>query len=224
MPTQRDRSEQRVQAVLWDLDGTLVQSEHLHLELEREVLASFGVEIEAEAYRSYVGTTTRAAFTHLLGLADRGDRIEEALARKRELAPDRIIQRSLPTRGVEGVLRDIPMRTHRFALVTSAERYVAEGLLERFGWRWRFETVVTADDVERPKPDPQPYLLAAERLGLSPDRTLAVEDAPNGIRSARAAGCSVAALPGTFDPDALGEAHFTLSNLGAVIGLLGVLG
>lgn len=224
MRTRHDPAEQKVQAVLWDLDGTLVKSEHLHLDLEREVLASFGVEIEAEAYRTYVGTTTRAAFTHLLGLADRGDRVEEALAMKRSLAPDRIIQRSLPTRGVEDVLRDIPMRTHRFALVTSAERYVAEGLLDRFGWSWRFETVVTADDVDSPKPDPQPYLLAAERLGIAPDRTLAVEDAPNGIRSARSAGCHVAALPGTFGAESLGEAHFTLSNLGAVIGLLGLLG
>lgn len=224
MRTRHDPASQQVQAVLWDLDGTLVQSEHLHLELEREVLASVGVVIEAEAYRAYVGTTTRAAFTHLLGLAGRGDLVEDALARKRELAPDRIIQRSLPTRGVEAVLHDIPMRTHRFALVTSAERYVAEGLLERFGWSWRFEVVVTANDVERPKPDPQPYLMAAERLGLDPAQTLAVEDAPNGIRSARAAGCRVAGLPGTFPPADLGEAHFTLSNVGAVIGLLGVLG
>jgi len=224
MRTRHDPATQAVQAVLWDLDGTLVQSEHLHLDLERDVLASFGVEVDAEAYRAYIGTTTRAAFTHLLTLANRAEVLEDALAMKRRLAPDRIIQRSLPTRGVEDVMHDVPMRTHRFALVTSAERYVAEGLLERFGWTWRFETVITANDVQQPKPDPEPYRLACERLGLPPDRTLAVEDAPNGIRSARAAGCRVAALPGTFAPSALGEAHFTLSNIGAVVGLLGVLG
>ena len=222
--TRRDTHHQQVQAVLWDLDGTLVQSEQLHLDLEREILAGYGVEVSEAAYRAFVGTSARAAFSQVLGPAGRLDVLEEALATKRRLAPDRIIQRSLPTRGVEDVLRDVPMRTHRFALVTSAERYVAEGLLERFGWTWRFEILITANDIVRPKPVPEPYRLACERLGLPPAATLAVEDAPNGIRSARAAGCRVAALPGTFEAAQLAEAHFTLSTVGAVIGLLGVLG
>ncbi len=219
-----DVRAQNIQAVLWDLDGTLVRSDRLHRDLEREVLAGYGVALSAAAQAAWVGEPTRAVFTRLLSARGLGAKVDEALARKRAAAPERILRRALPVRGIEQVLGDIPARTHRFALVTSAEGYLARGLLERFGWAWRFEAVVTADDVERPKPDPQPYRLACERLGLSPARALVVEDAPHGVRAAKAAGCRVAALPGTFEAPALAEADFLLSNVGAVVGLLGVLG
>lgn len=213
----------KIQAVLWDLDGTLVQSERLHQALEQEVLEDFGLDVSVERLEAFTGTTARAMFEALLAEEGRPELLEEVLARRLELSSARIVDRALPTRGIEAVLRDIPMRTHRFALVTSNDRQIAEGILERFGWDWRFEVLVCAEDVAAPKPAPEPYLRACEGLGLEPTRALAVEDSPRGVTSARAAGCKVAGLLGHYRQADLRGAHFTLSNVGAVPGLLSVL-
>lgn len=217
-------TQQKILAVLWDLDGTLVQTEGLHADIDREVLRGYGVDVGDEELRAATGRASREVFASILGARAMGHLVDEAYAQKLALMTERIVPRALPTRGIEGVLRDIPMRTHRFALVTSTEREVADALLERFGWSWRFEVVVGAEDVPRTKPAPDPYLRACELLGVAPAQALVVEDAPAGIRAGKAAGCHVAAVCTTFSPAELGGADFVLSNVGAVIGLLGVLG
>ncbi len=212
-----------IQAVLWDFDGTLVQTERLHADLERQVLAELGVDLDPKADLDGVGRPTRALFAAALAAAGRPELLEAALARRLELARAQVLPRAHPTRGVERVLLDVPMRTHRFAVVTSTERALVEPIVERLGWTWRFEVMVTLDDVQAPKPDPEPYRLAVQRLGLEPRQCLVVEDSPPGVEAGRAAGCRVAALPGTFPAAALHRAHYVLSNVGAVAGLLGVL-
>lgn len=207
---------QAIHAILWDLEGTLVQRSHRLPAI------------------SPLGSSTQLAAADLAGLSP-----EDALRRLLEESQSRepavrtspvdatLAQQGVgfvhPTRGVENVLADLPMRTHRFALVTSGERAVAMAILKRFGWEWRFEVTVCAEDVTHLKPHPEPYLLACERLQLAPEQTLAVEDSPAGVASARAAGCTVAALPGTHALDELKGAHYTLSNLGALTGLLSVI-
>jgi HAD superfamily hydrolase (TIGR01509 family) len=80
------------------------------------------------------------------------------------------------------------------ALVTSSLRPIADAVLKSVG-RERFDLVVTADDVTRTKPDPEPYLTAARRLGAEPVRCVVLEDSPNGVAAATAAGCAVVAVP-----------------------------
>ncbi|MGM0574372.1 MAG: HAD family hydrolase [Myxococcota bacterium] len=225
MQPSRDRHQAptNVRAVLWDMDGTLIDSERLHEDLEKRVMTELGVPFEPDVLEAHRGHPTRALFGALLERVGRADRLEEALQRRLDLVQDRVVERVVPVRGAEAALNDIPARTHRFALVTSNERVIAEGVLERFGWAWRFDVVVGVEDYDHPKPDPEPYRLACERLGVSPEHTLVVEDTPAGVASARAAGCRVAAVPHTVRPDRLQEADYVLSNLGAVVTLVHML-
>jgi HAD superfamily hydrolase (TIGR01509 family) len=80
------------------------------------------------------------------------------------------------------------------ALVTSSLGEIADAVLKSVG-RDRFDAVVTADDVTRTKPDPEPYLTAAKLLGVEPVRCVVLEDSPNGVAAATAAGCAVVAVP-----------------------------
>jgi len=128
----------------------------------------------------------------------------------------------LPLRGIEDVLRDVPARTHRFALVTVGERAAAERLLARHGWSWRFEVVV--EERAALASGVSPYGRACEALGVSTAQALVVEGLPTRVASARDAGFQVAAPVGPHTAGDLTRASFVLSNVGAVVGLLRALG
>jgi HAD superfamily hydrolase (TIGR01509 family) len=212
----------KVSVVLWDLNGTLVQTEHLHWKLETEVLATFDIDA-GTMLDGCAGMRTRDALSHVLGLAGQSGKLAEVMAYRDGLVLDRIVNRALPVRGIERALNDIPMRTHRFALVTSTDRDIADAILKRFSWSWRFECVVGGDDVVHGKPSPDPYLFACEKMGVSPGEVLVVEDSIHGIAAGKAAGCRVAAIVGTELPEQLGTADYVLSNAGALPGLLRIL-
>jgi len=187
-----------------------------------DVLAAFGVDA-GTMLDGCAGMRTRDVFSHVLGQAGQSTRLTEVMAYRAGLVLDRIVNRALPVRGIERALNDIPMRTHRFALVTSTERDLAEAILKRFSWSWRFETVVGGDDVVHGKPSPEAYRLACEKMEVSPRNALVVEDSMHGITAGKAAGCRVAAIVGTESPEQLERADYVLSNAGALPGLLRIL-
>ena len=218
----RERDGENVSVVLWDLDGTLVQTEHLRCKLENEVLAEFNID-PGPLLEGCAGMRTRDVLTRVLDAKGEGARLPEVMARWHTLVLEHVVNRALPLRGIERVLSDIPMRTHRFALVTSTDHDVADKILERFGWAWRFECVIGGDDVKEGKPAPEPYVLACEKMGVRPENALVVEDSIAGVSAAQAAGCRVAAVMGTELPENLHAAEFVLSNAGALPGLLRML-
>lgn len=217
----------RVSAVLWDLDGTLVDSEPLYAQLERQAMLEAGVAPaeydEAAKDGAFSGMSTRDIFAQMLPKSHGDQAIDEVerLMDERILAD--VVGRSQPKRGANRVLTELPARLYRCAIVTSSRRAALEATLERFGWEWRIEVLVSADDVACRKPDPEPYELACQRLGIAPSEALAVEDSIIGITAAKAAGVRVAGVVGTMPAEALSAATWVISDLGAVPGLLGML-
>lgn len=181
-------------AVLFDMDGLLVDSEPLWFESEADVMARLG------------GTWTRQDQEHLLGSAlDRSVRyfLERAAvpARPDQVGEwlvagviDRVRDRGITVMpGAAGLVAEVAASGLPYALVTSSQRRFVDAVLSRTGMR--FPVVVTGNDVSRSKPSPEPYLLAARRLGADPGRCLVLEDSPTGVAAAEAAGCFVIAVP-----------------------------
>lgn len=177
-------------AILFDLDGTLIDSEPWHRKAEIETYAEFGFVPTDEELLESVGipmsaTIERLAERHRLAMTPDAfrerhqPRLSQHVANDLEMFPD-----------VEGAMRQLEGRV--LGLVTSSESWYVEAVLSRFGSVLsEFRVVVTSDNVTKGKPDPAPFLIAAERLGVTPDQCLAVEDSPNGLTSAMAAGCEV---------------------------------
>ncbi|PRX97261.1 HAD family hydrolase [Allonocardiopsis opalescens] len=184
-------------AVLWDMDGTLVDSEPLWAEALDEAAAELGRPLTAAVHERMTGTDDRTTMRMLVEYT--GASIGEA---ELDALHDRIVARVVDMlRTAVPVHPDAPptLRALRgagvpMAVVTSSPASVTATVLERLG-RELFDAVVTAADVERRKPDPAPYLLAAELLGVAPDRCWAVEDSPSGAESAQRAGCRVFLVP-----------------------------
>jgi HAD superfamily hydrolase (TIGR01509 family) len=178
-------------AVLWDLDGTLVDTEPLWMAAETRLAARHGATWTEEDGLALVGSD-------LLDAA----RLIEARIRS-GMTPEEIVDHLVHELG-EAMRRDQPWRPGATelvgaladagvpqALVTMSYRAIAEPVIEALP----FDAVVTGDEVEHGKPHPEPYLAAARALGVDPSDCLAVEDSATGAASADAAGCVVLVVP-----------------------------
>ncbi|MCP2163715.1 HAD family hydrolase [Goodfellowiella coeruleoviolacea] len=189
-------------AVLWDMDGTLVDSEKLWDIALHDLAAHLGGTLSSAARKAMIGANMSA--TLVLLFADLGLPAEpDALARAGDWLRQRtaeLFRGQLPWRpGAERALRAVRAAGLPTALVTSTERALTEIALDRIG-REFFDVTVCGDEVDgRNKPHPEPYLRAARLLGVRPDDCVAVEDSPTGTQAAVAAGATVLVVPCEVD-------------------------
>jgi HAD superfamily hydrolase (TIGR01509 family) len=184
------------QAVLWDMDGTLVDSEGLWSITMAELAAHLGGELSAAAREDLTGSSLRRTVTTVLREVGRPDD-EAAVDSAGRWLLDRtgaLFAAGLSWRpGAREALATVRAAGLRTALVTSTYRELTEVALDTIGRG--FDVTVCGDEVTATKPDPAPYLRAAELLGVDPARCVAVEDSPSGTASAAAAGASVLVVP-----------------------------
>ncbi len=179
-------------AVIFDMDGVLVDGEPLHFETVNELLGREGKSITLEQYKPYMGTKTGwADMISDFGLSRPREHYSPIY---RELVLNRYRDRSEALPGALSVVTALRMSGQRLAVASSSIRPWVEACLAKIGLGNAFEILVTGSEVENGKPDPEIYLLAAEKLGVDPKRCLAFEDAPAGIESAKRAGMTVWAV------------------------------
>ena len=184
-----------LEAVVFDLDGLAVDSEPVHVEAWRRAVRAAGHDFDPAWIEPYFGSPVAATAE---GLATQLRLDADELLEHRTLEFEGLTEEGLPHRpGLPEALERLRAARLRTALVTSGQRRYAEAVLEGLerDHGISFELVITRDDVERPKPDPEPYRTAAERLGVDPSVCAALEDAPAGVRSAKGAGMLVVAVP-----------------------------
>jgi HAD superfamily hydrolase (TIGR01509 family) len=203
-----------VKAVVFDMDGVIVNSEPLHLRAFQTALVPFGVTItQEEYYRTYVAFTDREVVG--LVLPDRPEAAARALAEKQRIFEGLCHDAVHPFPDTLALIRRLPPALP-MALATGAIRAEAEHALRLLGLRERFAALVAAEDCRRTKPDPEPYRLAAERLDVAPRDCLAVEDTREGIRSARGAGMVCVGVAHTHPAPLLAEADVVVETLDAL--------
>jgi HAD superfamily hydrolase (TIGR01509 family) len=176
------------------MDGLLVDTEPLWFETEAEVMARLGAAWTKEDQEQLLGGSMDNTVGYLLAKATRPARPAEVArwmtdGMLKRAAEGRVIVRP----GARELLAEVAAAGLPYALVTGSQRPFTEAVLASTGFR--FPVTVTGDDVTRTKPDPEPYLLAAKLLDAAPENCVALEDSPNGVASATAAGCHVIAVP-----------------------------
>jgi beta-phosphoglucomutase family hydrolase len=176
-------------AVLWDMDGTLIDSEEFHWIAWRETMATQGISIAHEQFLSSFGQRNDSILPRWLGASATAERIDKIANAKEEKYRQLIRKHGIsPLPGVERWVHLLHNEGWLQAIASAAPRANIEAILEALSATRVFEGIVSAEDVQRGKPDPEVYLTAASRVGVSPNRCIVVEDAAAGIEGARRAG------------------------------------
>ena len=176
------------------MDGLLVDSEPLWLEAETAVMARLGADWTAADQAQLLGGSLDRTIRYLQAKATKPVPPELIAEWLMSGVTELVRDHGVPVQpGGRELLAEVAAAGLPHALVTGSERRFMEVVLARTGLR--FDALVCADDVSMTKPDPEPYLLAAKLLGTDPARCTALEDSPNGVASAEAAGCQVIAVP-----------------------------
>jgi HAD superfamily hydrolase (TIGR01509 family) len=189
----------KLEAVLFDMDGTLVDSEKVWQAALQDLAARHGARLSDRGRAALIGATTAESMSILfedIGQpgADHDSGGHWLEARVMELFAGGLIWRP----GARELLLAIRAAGIKTALVTATARHITEAMLDTLG-RDNFDVTVTDDDVTHGKPHPEPYRFAARYLGVEPANCVAIEDSPTGITSALGAGCVVLAVPAEVD-------------------------
>jgi HAD superfamily hydrolase (TIGR01509 family) len=197
-------------AVLFDMDGILVDSEPVWYEIEGGLVERLGGTWGRHHQARCIGGTVDATCRYIAELTGTHLTVEEIQAEVMHGMADHF-RTTLPViEGAVELVDAVRARGVSTALVTSSFRVLVDAALDKLGAH-RFDVTVSGDEVRRGKPDPEPYLTACERLGVAPAEAVVVEDATNGVLSAEAAGCAVVVVPSVAPVEPGERRHFAES-------------
>jgi HAD superfamily hydrolase (TIGR01509 family) len=208
-----------IEAVVFDMDGVLLASEEVWDEVREEYVRERGGRYDEEIQRAMMGmsSTEWSRYLHdTAGVPDPPDEINNEVVR-RMLASYRAHLPLIP--GATDAVRRLAKR-YPLGLASSSNREIIDTVLEVAGIAGCFKATVSSEEVARGKPAPDVYLEAASRLGVDPTDCAAIEDSHGGIRSAKAAGMRVIAIPNpTYPPDAasLAQADEVLPSIDELV-------
>lgn len=201
-------------AVLFDMDGVIVDSEPLHVAAFQATLENYGHTLTDEQYKQhFAGKTDEAGFKQYFDFINETVELPIIMGEKAtaylELAADQLV----PYPGVIELIRELAARNIQLALVTGSLRAEAEITLKTFGIAEYFTAIVAAEDISHSKPNPEGYVKGAAALNVNPAECIVIEDAPSGVKAARAAGMKCLAVTNTHSIDALQEATVVVDQL-----------
>lgn len=203
----------RLEAIFFDHDGTLVDTEPLWAEAKTTLAAEFGANWTEQDTLIALGKPAAVTFARMqeLGADAPTDELYDRLKAKMSVLLKDARVELLP--GIEALLAQVAEAGVPAGIVTNATTEVAANTA-KLAPEGLFKTLVTDEQVTHAKPDPDPYLMAARNLGVDPANCVAVEDSASGAQSAMAAGMKVVVVPGLTEvPDHLGHARYTHTEL-----------
>lgn len=181
-------------AVVFDCDGLLLDTESCWSRGEKALFDAYRVEFTPEHDRQLLGASGEDAGRMLARVLDQPGREDALVEELISLCWDEVTTKAEPMPGARDLVKELHGRAP-IGVASNSPRAMVEAALQRVGFDGAFGVVLGADDVTRPKPDPEIYLTVCERLGAAPEESVALEDSLTGVAAARAAGMYVIGVP-----------------------------
>ncbi len=179
------------------MDGTLTDSEPAFHAAINEILARYGKHVPIENYGQFIGMETPATWTRMIELHELPVELEQVIKDYEPVLMERLRQPRPALPGARELVLTLRERGVPIALCTASYKRWVDAILPSAGLEGLFDVLSTCDMVTKTKPQPEPYLLAAEKLGVPPEECVAIEDSTNGLTSALGAGMHVVQLRAT---------------------------
>ncbi len=203
-------------AVIFDMDGVIIDSEPIHHMIEKKLFEDLGIDVPYELHKSFVGKTTRDMFSRLKEEYGLMQSLEELIEMK-DIRYYNYLKSldSLPAvPGVTDLIKTLYSNGLKLAVASSAPVREIDLVVESFGLSEFFISRTSGEEVKKGKPEPDIFLLAAERVGVEPAECVVIEDSRNGILAARAAGMKcIAFMNPNTKPQDLSEADMVVTDL-----------
>ena len=178
-----------MKAVIFDMDGVLIDSQPYHFKADIDTMAEYGVIKDQKFYEAFAGTLTDNRMRTLRDMFGLDVPAEELIEKREKMILDIMANEDIkPVSGIPELLRSIKALGLKTAVASSSGIELIELVLDRLGIAVYFDSITSGNDVKRGKPSPDIFLLAAERIGAEPSECLVVEDSENGVKAAKSAG------------------------------------
>lgn len=178
-----------MKAVIFDMDGVIIDSEPIHFEVDIQTMKDFGCSISKEELNKYVGTTNEYMYTDIKNKYEIDKSIEEIINYRSELVKRKVIESDLiPIEGIRDLLKDLKDKNILAAIASSSPRDFIEVVVSKFELEDYFSCILSGEEVENGKPAPDIYVETAKKLGIVPEECIVIEDSKNGVMAAKEAG------------------------------------
>lgn len=204
----------KIEAVIFDLDGLMIESEQFNFDVIRRLLEKYGKQVDEAWFEPTIGMDNLETAEFLINATGLHLTPEAFIQEKHNLMIGVLPEVTKPNPGLMDVLGDLVDAQLKLGVASNSFKVYVRTALETLGVYGSFGCVLSADDVEHTKPAPDIYLLAAERLGVPAEKCLALEDSPLGMQAALAAGMACVAIPNPhLKGEDFGDATFVFPSL-----------
>lgn len=207
----------RIQTIVFDMDGIIIDSEPIHMKIEQELFHELGLEITTEEHWQYVGTSAREMWEDVTDRYQLSVSSNEILAKKQRRYLEHLsnTEKLNPVQGVKALIQHLYKNGKNLVLASSATREEIDLVLERLNLTTYFPFTISGAELEQSKPDPMIFLKASRLSKTTPGQCCVIEDSENGVRAAKAAGmkCIGFRNPHSGNQD-LSEADMILDDFG----------
>jgi len=207
-------------AVIFDMDGVLVDSEPYHIEAYQRVLAKFGINFQKSDYKRILGKTALEIFTELFQRNGVQENPQEWAERKEATYREVIEKQLQPTKELIPLLDELLVNRTKLGVATSAPRKNLEAVLRCTKLERYFQSTLGLEDITHPKPNPEIYLKSATRLGIPISQCAVIEDSVIGLESARAAGVFAIGITTSFPAGLLTPANIIFDSFSQICSFL----
>ena len=178
-----------MKAVIFDMDGVIIDSEPIHFEVDMQTMKDFGCSISKEELNKYVGTTNEYMWTDIKNKYKLDQSVEEIINYRSEMVKRKVIESDLiPIEGIADLLKELKVKNIPAAIASSSPRDFIEVVVSKFQLEDYFSCILSGEEVENGKPAPDIYVETAKKLGISPEECIVIEDSKNGVLAAKKAG------------------------------------